>query len=306
MKLSVVAPCYNEASIIESFIKECYAVLESNFTDFELILVDDGSKDDTLSVLVQNKKDYPKLIIIQLSRNFGKEWALTCGIEQAKGEVVIVMDSDLQDPPALIVDMVKKLDEGYDIIHAYSDAREGEGLIKKCFTSLFYRSISKWSGLSMPEHPGNFLCMKRHCVDAVISLKEYNRYFKMLIAYIGFDVGYIPFHRHKRSAGTTKFGVLKLISLAIDVTVSFSIKPLKIISIISLIFSFGMMLVSVWAIVQKFIFKNAAYGWASTFLLISSCFCIVFIFLFLISEYIARILVESKQRPLYFIKNKIQ
>lgn len=305
MKISVIAPVYNEFNLIENFIEETYSILKNNYDDFELILVDDGSIDQTRDLLSNIVHKFAGLKIIFLSRNFGKEWAITCGLEHALGDIIITMDSDLQDPPSLIPALVYKITEGFDIVHAKSKERNGENFIKKYFTYKFYALISYLSDINMPKHPGNFLSMKKKCLISLLSFKEQNRYYKMLVSYIGFKVGFIEFERPIRKRGNSKFGIIKLFTLSLDIIVSFSVKPLKIISLISLIFSLTMFIVSIWAIIQRFIYNNSAYGWASIFLVLSVAFSILFLFLFVISEYISRILIETKHRPLYIIDNII-
>ena len=301
--LSVVAPCYNEEAVIGEFIARTVAVLGEHFPNNELLLVDDGSKDATIAKIAEFQKQNPNIRLIRFSRNFGKEAAVTAGLEHSAGDIVVMIDSDLQDPPALIPQLLAKLDEGYDVVSAEHTQRKKESWLKKSTSRLFYKVATHMTGLEIPESVGDFRAMRRKVVNAIISVKDNVRYMKMIYAYVGFRNATVLYEREPRFAGVSKYNYPRLINAAFDAIISFSDKPLRYISIASLsIAGFAFMLI-IYVIIHKFLSGNSysiANGWTSLVMLISSLFCVLFTFLAVISEYISRILRESKHRPLYF------
>jgi|CXWL01.1.fsa_nt_gi dolichol-phosphate mannosyltransferase len=301
--LSVVAPCYNEEAVIGEFITRTVEVLEKHFQNYELLLVDDGSKDATVEKIAEYQRKNPSIRIIRFSRNFGKEAAVTAGLEQSKGEIVVMLDSDLQDPPSLIPLLLEKLDAGYDIVSAQHTVRKKETWIKKSTSKLFYRLASHMTGFHIPDTVGDYRAMRRKVVDAVISVKDNVRYMKMIYAYVGFRNATVLYEREPRFAGETKYNYPRLIEAAFDAIISFSDKPLRYISLMCLGISASAFLLTIFVIIYKILAGNTASianGWTSLVVLISTLFCLLFAFLAVISEYISRILRESKHRPLYF------
>lgn len=301
--LSVVAPCYNEEAVIGEFIARTVAVLSEHFPNYELLLVDDGSKDATVAKIAEFQRQNPNIRLIRFSRNFGKEAAVTAGLEHSAGDIVVMIDSDLQDPPALITQLLAKLDEGYDIVSAEHTARQKETWLKKITSRLFYKVATHMTGLEIPESVGDFRAIRRKVVNAIISVKDNVRYMKMIYAYVGFRNATVLYEREPRFAGVTKYNYPRLINAAFDAIISFSDKPLRYISIASLsIAGFAFALI-IYVIIHKFLSGNSQYiasGWTSLVVLINGLFCVLFTFLAVISEYISRILRESKHRPLYF------
>ncbi len=301
--LSVVAPCYNEAEAIGEFITQTVTVLEEHFPNYELLLVDDGSKDATVEKIAQYQSKNPNIRLIRFSRNFGKEAAVTAGLEHSTGEIVVMLDSDLQDPPSLIPQLLEKLDTGYDIVSAQHTIRKKETWLKKSTSKLFYRLAAHMTGLHIPNTVGDYRAMRRKVVDAVISVKDNVRYMKMIYAYVGFRNATVLYEREPRFAGETKYNYPRLIEAALDAIISFSDRPLRYISLMSLGVSVFSFLLIIFAILHKILSGDTASianGWTSLVVLISMLFCILFGFLAVISEYISRILRESKHRPLYF------
>ena len=298
--ISVVAPCYNEEESIGEFIARTLNVLEAHYSRYELILVDDGSKDRTVEKIAEYQRKHPYIRLIRLSRNFGKEAAVTAGLDHSLGEYVVMIDSDLQDPPALIPQLFAKLQEGYDIVSAAHTMRKKETWLKKATSKFFYHIAEHMTGLSIPDNVGDFRIMRRKVVNAIMSVKDNVRYMKLIYAYVGFRNATVPFERDGRFAGQTKYNYPRLIKAALDAIISFSDTPLRYISFMSLGISGLAFLLSVLVIIKKLIGGQAADGWTSLVVIISVFFCILFGFLSVVSEYISRILRESKHRPLYF------
>jgi len=301
--LSVISPCYNEEESIDEFITRTTAVLEEHFRNYELLLVDDGSKDRTVEKIAQHQRNNPNIRLIRLSRNFGKEVAVTAGLEHSTGEVVVMLDSDLQDPPSLIPQLIEKLDTGYDIVSAQHTIRKKETWIKKSTSKLFYKLASHMTGLHIPNTVGDYRVMRRKVVNAVTSVKDNVRYMKMIYAYVGFRNATVLYEREPRFAGETKYNYPRLIAAAFDAIISFSDRPLRYISIMCVGISAFAFLLTVYVILYKILAGNTseiANGWTSLVVLINMMFCLLFAFLAIISEYISRILRESKNRPLYF------
>ena len=301
--LSIIAPCYNEAEVIGEFITRTVTVLEENFPNYELLLIDDGSKDDTVEKIAEYQRKNPNIRLIRLSRNFGKEAAVTAGLEHSVGEIIVMLDSDLQDPPSLIPHLLEKLDTGYDIVSAQHTVRRKETWLKKSTSKLFYRLAANMTKLTIPDTVGDYRAMRRKVVDAVISVKDNVRYMKMIYAYVGFRNATVLYEREPRFAGITKYNYPLLIDAALDAIISFSDKPLRYISLMCVGISAFSFLLTIYVILYKILAGNSAdiaNGWTSLVVLINTLFCLLFAFLAVISEYISRILRESKHRPLYF------
>jgi len=303
MLLSVIAPCYNEEAVIGEFITRTVAVLDENFANYELLLVDDGSKDSTVAKIAEFQKHNSNIRLIRFSRNFGKEAAVTAGLEHSTGDVVVMIDSDLQDPPTMIPQLLAKLDEGYDVVSAEHTERKKESWLKKSTSRIFYHVATHMTGLTIPDSVGDFRAMRRKVVNAIISVRDNVRYMKMIYAYVGFRNGTVQYAREPRFAGETKYNYPRLINAALDAIISFSDKPLRYISLMCIGISVGSFLLTIYVILAKLFWGGGApiaNGWTSLVVLINTMFCLLFGFLAVISEYISRILRESKHRPLYF------
>ena len=301
--LSVIAPCYNEQEVIGEFILRTVVVLEEHFPNYELLLVDDGSSDSTVEKIAEFQRKNPNIRLIRFSRNFGKEAAVTAGLEHSNGEIVVMLDSDLQDPPSLIPLLLEKLDNGFDIVSAQHTLRKKESWLKKATSKLFYKIAANMTGLTIPDTVGDYRAMRRKVVNAVISVKDNVRYMKMIYAYVGFRNSTVLYEREPRFAGVTKYNYPRLITAALDAIISFSDKPLRYISLMSIGISVSAFLLTIYVIIHKIIMGDTvsiANGWTSLVVLINMMFCLLFAFLAVISEYISRILRESKNRPLYF------
>ena len=305
-KLSVVAPVFNEEDVISAFIEKTIGVLESHFVDYELILVDDGSTDKTIVRCLPFIKSNQKIRLISFSRNYGHEIASTAGLDHAAGDYVVLMDSDLQHPPEVIPELINKAMEGFDVVCAARINRESEPWIKKLSAKLFYRISQKMTGFELTEDIGNFRVLSRKVVESIKKMKESNRHLVMMFAYVGFKTTTITYHCSPRLAGKSKYSLRKLIHLSLDSIISFSGRPLRAMSVLSVFISVLMVFYAGFILIQKlFTHQQLADGIASVIFLISGLFSILFLFLAVISEYISRILIETKNRPLYNIKQEI-
>lgn len=296
VNLSVVVPAYNEEQVILEFHRRLSAVLDKLNVGSEIVYVNDGSRDNTLSLLKGLLNSDKRVAIVDLSRNFGKEHAMTAGLDKAEGDAVIVIDADLQDQPELIPDMVAKWQEGYDVVLMKRTSRRGESFVKKITASMFYKFIRKISYINIPENVGDFRLMSRKVIEALKSCGEETRFMKGLFAWVGFKTYTIEYERDGRLAGKTNWNYWKLWNFALEGITSFSTAPLKIATYIgAAVVSFAV-LFGLGDILMPALSDNA--------LLI---FCITFIggiqliILGILGEYLSRIFLESKKRPLYII-----
>lgn len=303
LMISVIAPMYNEQEGITTFINQTLTILKKNYKNYELILVDDGSTDQTLMKSIEMLNTHEGLKIIAFSRNYGHEIASTAGLEHAQGNYVVLMDSDLQHPPETIPELVNKALEGYDVVHGARVNRNEQSWLKRQTAKLFYRLANKMTGFELDSDVGNFRVLSRRVVDSIVQMRESNRHLLMLFAYVGFSSTSIPYICQERFAGRTKYTYRKLLNLAIDSIISFSHRPLRFMSVLSVCISLLLTCYAGFILLQKlFLEQRLAEGMASVIFITSGLFAILFLFLAVISEYISRILVESKNRPLYYVK----
>jgi len=305
--ISIIAPMYNESQVIGEFIEAVLSVLSATFTHYELILIDDGSTDETVDVCLSYVNNNSHIRLIVFSRNYGHEIASTAGFDHAKGEYVVLMDTDLQHPPAYIPLMYEKAKEGYDIVCAARSNRHYESWFKRFAAKSFYNLAKKMTGFDLSENHGNFRLLNQKVVKSLRRMRESNRHLIMMFAYVGFKKTELTVECPPRTLGKSKYNYLKLLQLSLDSIISFSSKPLRWMSLLSLFVSFLSMCYATFILIQKLFFnQHLADGVASVILLTAGLFSILFLFLAVISEYISRILVETKNRPLYIIKEDIQ
>ncbi len=301
--ISIIIPVYNEKEVLPIFLNRLIPILEkSDNYKFEIIFVNDGSSDETLAYLTNLKHQYNNLIVVDLSRNFGKEAALTAGIDISTGDAVIPIDSDLQDPPELITEMIHKWEKGFDVIEAKRIERKTDNFFKQYSAKIFYYVLNSLSKHNISQNVGDFRLMSRNVVDSVKKLEEKNRFMKGLFSWPGFKLDYIEFKREKRNAGKTKFNIFKLFQLAIDGITSFSIVPLKIITLLGL---FGTLISFVFSIViifQKIFVEDFVIGYAFLIIIILFFGSIQLLSIGVIGEYVGKIYFEVKKRPIYIIK----
>ena len=301
-KLSIIVPCFNEEESIPYFYDEVKKVTNNMDIKLELIFVDDGSRDKTLEV-IKSKTDDKEVKYISFSRNFGKESAMYAGLSMASGDYVTIMDVDLQDPPSLLPEMVRLIEEeGYDCVATKSTSRNGYSFLRKTFTKWFYDIIGKMSKTEMVPGARDYRLMTRQMVDAVLSMKEYNRYSKGLFSFVGFKTKWIEFENKERVAGTTKWNVWKLFSYALDGIVGFSTAPLTMAAFIGVLFCLIAFIMIIVIIVKTLAFGDPTSGWPSLACIIFMVSGIQLLCLGVIGEYLAKMYLEVKQRPIYIIK----
>lgn len=301
-KLSIIVPCFNEEESIPYFYDEVKKVTKNMDIKLELIFVDDGSRDKTLEV-IKSKTDDKEVKYISFSRNFGKEAAMYAGLSMASGDYITIMDVDLQDPPSLLPEMVRLIEEeGYDCVATKSTSRNGYSFLRKTFTKWFYDIIGKMSKTEMVPGARDYRLMTRQMVDAVLSMKEYNRYSKGLFSFVGFKTKWIEFENKERVAGTTKWNFWKLFSYALDGIVGFSTAPLTIAAFIGVLFCLIAFIMIIVIIVKTLAFGDPTSGWPSLACIIFMVSGIQLLCLGVIGEYLAKMYMEVKDRPIYIIK----
>ena len=300
--ISIIVPCYNEQEALPFFHEEVSRVLKEIGEDYELLFVNDGSKDDTLKELKALSTKDPHVIYLSFSRNFGKEAAMYAGFCNAKGDYIAVMDADLQDPPALLPEMLKMLEtDEYDSVATRRVSREGEPPIRSWFARQFYRIINRISDADIVDGARDFRLMKREMVDAIVEMGEYNRFSKGIFGWIGFRTYWLPYENVNRVAGETKWNFWKLLKYAIDGIINFSQAPLAVASW----FGMGMTLLSfiavIFIVVRKLVFGDPVTGWASTACIITFIGGVQLFCMGIMGQYIAKTYMEVKQRPHYIV-----
>ena len=302
--ISIVTPFFNEGAGVLHFHQSLKNSIDdlTDF-DFEIICIDDGSKDETLSRLIDSSKKDSRIIVLELSRNFGKEAAMSAGIDAATGDCVIPIDADLQDPPSLIAMMLKEWQKGAEVVLAKRIDRSTDSFVKRKTAEIFYRLHNALSHLKIPENVGDFRLMDRIVVDAIKKLPERQRFMKGLFAWVGFNTVTIEYIREERFAGTSKFSGWKLWNFAIEGVTSFSLVPLKVWTYIGFFGSLFATFYAAFIIIRTWIFGIDLPGYASLLVVMLFFGSLQLMSLGIIGEYIGRIYIESKQRPLYLIKN---
>ena len=304
IEISVVAPMFNEVENLDYFFERVTAVLKRLGLSYEIVCVNDGSRDGTLAGLIRHRGGNPAIKIVDLSRNFGKDIALTAGIDHARGAAVVPIDSDLQDPPELIEELVKNWREGFEVVYATRRTRQGEGWFKQASASLFYFIFDKLSDVKMPRNTGDFRLMDRKAVDALMRMTERNRFMKGLFAWVGFKQTAVLYDRQPRHAGTTKWNYWRLWNFALDGITGFSSVPLRVWTYVGMFLSIGSLLYAVFLIIRTFVHGKDVEGYASTMVAILFLGGIQLITLGVLGEYMARIYTEVKGRPLYLVREK--
>lgn len=303
IRLSVVVPAYNEQEVLPEFHRRLGAVLDGFEGVCEIVYVNDGSRDSTLAVMRRLQAQDPRVAIVDLSRNFGKETALTAGLDHARGEATVAIDADLQDPPELIPEMIKLWREGFDVVYAQRTVRDGETWFKKATARLFYRAMRRVSRVEVPEDTGDFRLMSRRAMDALRQLRERHRYMKGLFAWIGFPSKALLYKRDPRFAGVTKWNYWKLWSLALEGFTSFTTAPLKIATFFGALVAFLAFLFALFIIYKTLAYGDPVAGYPSLMVVVLFIGGIQLIALGIIGEYLGRMFMETKQRPLYLVKD---
>ena len=302
-KVSILIPAYNEEEVLYTLYDRLENVINKlNNYEFEVLLINDGSKDNTLNILRELRKRDKRMCYINLSRNYGKETAMIAGLDYVTGDCCIILDADLQDPPELIEEMLKYWEQGYDDVYAKRKSRAGENFMKKFTSSLFYKMLQKSTRIPIQKNTGDFRLLDRRCVDALRKFRESERYTKGMFSWIGFNKKEILFDRDPRVAGSTKWNYWKLIDLAIEGITSFTTKPLRISSFLGVIISFCAFVYIVIIIARTLIMGEAVKGYPSLMAVILFLGGVQLLSLGIIGEYIGRVFNETKRRPLYFVE----
>jgi glycosyltransferase involved in cell wall biosynthesis len=301
--LSVVVPVFNEQEVLPEFHRRLGRVLDTLNLRTQVIYVNDGSTDGTLDAIGQLAEHDARVMLVDLSRNFGKEIALTAGLDHADADAVVVIDADLQDPPELIPELVAAWLDGHDVVYAKRTCRDGESAAKKLTAFLFYRLIQKMSRVRIPEDTGDFRLLSRRAVHAVCQMREQHRFMKGLFAWIGFPQKAVPYRRAPRHAGTTKWNYWKLWNFALEGITSFSCVPLKVATYVGLASAFGAFGYGVYTVLRTLVLGNPVPGYPSLLTAVMFLGGLQLLSIGVIGEYLARMFDESKQRPLYFLKD---
>lgn len=302
--ISVVVPVYNERDEIRALIEETLGVLGEHFRNFELLVIDDASTDGSFEQVREALTETQNVRQISLSRHYGREVALTAGLDHAIGDYVVVMSADFQDPPELIPEMVARAQEGFDVVYVSKPQAKKQPILHRIAASVFYRVSASMTGFSLPKDATDFRVLSRRAVNSIAQLKEHNRYMRMLYAYVGLRVSDIPFRSSGRQVPEKVSSYKEKFTLALDAIVSFSDKPLRYVAVLSMFTSVLTFLGSVWVFLEKLFSDQVVEGWASLMLIQLLMFSLLFLFLAMLSEYVSRILTESKNRPLYYIREE--
>ncbi len=300
--LSIVVPSYNEEEVLTEFHKRISEVLDSIPIAAEIIYVNDGSNDNSLTVMRTLRESDPRVAIVDLSRNFGKEIAMSAGLDHASGDAVVIIDADLQHPPELMPEMLKNWKDGYDVVYATMVSRVGENVIKRVAKHAYYRLVRSISSVTIPENAGDYRLLSRRAVDSVKALKEKHRFMKGLFSWIGYPQISISYQPDRRHAGRTKWSFFDLWNLAIEGITSFTIVPLKIATYIGILTAFVAFGYAVYIVFKKLMFGEPVPGYPTIMVMILFLGGIQLITLGIIGEYLGRVFIETKQRPLYILK----
>ncbi len=302
-KVSLLIPAYNEEKVLQLLYKRIKAIIDSlNQYEWEVLFINDGSRDNTLAVLYSIRNQDNRINVLDLSRNYGKEVAMLAGFDYVKGDAVIILDADLQDPPELIPQMLEQWELGYDDVYAKRNSRKGETFIKKKTSQWFYKILQKSTDIPIQLNTGDFRLLDKSCVQALKQIREANRYTKGMFSWIGYNKKEILFDRDPRAAGETKWNYLKLTSLAIEGITSFTTKPLRISTFIGGFVSMISFVYAIYMLYDTIIYGNDVKGYPSLLVTILFLGGIQLLSLGILGEYIARIFIETKNRPTYFAR----
>lgn len=301
--LSVIVPAFNEAEVLPEFHRRLSKILDGLDLDGEIVYVNDGSKDATADILYALQKGDSRVAVVDLSRNFGKEIAMTAGLDYASGDAVVVIDADLQDPPELIPELVRHWREGYDDVYARRSSREGESFIKRATAHLFYRLLHALSNVDIPPDTGDYRLLSRRAVDSLKQLREQHRFMKGLFNWVGFERKEVFYKRGPRGAGKTKWNYWRLWNFALEGVTSHTTAPLRLASYLGMVVALFAFVYALFMVYDKLAHGNPVAGYPSLMVAILFLGGVQLITLGVIGEYLGRMFDESKRRPLYFVKN---
>lgn len=306
MKLSVIVPCYNEEGVVGLFYEEAIKHIRKCECEYELIFVNDGSKDKTVEDCLKLKEKDGNIVIVDFSRNFGKEAAMLAGLETVTGDLVVLMDADLQDPPVLLPEMIRYItEEGYDSVATYRVDRKGEPPIRSWFARQFYKLINKMTEVEIVDGARDYRMMTRDMVNAIISMPEVHRFSKGIFTWVGFKTKYLEFENVERVAGETKWSFWKLFKYAIEGIVAFTTFPLRLATILGFLMSAVGFCFMLYITVKALLFGDPVAGYPSLIVVITLIGGIQLLVLGVIGEYLAKTYMEVKARPKYIVKRKL-
>ncbi len=303
MKISAVIPCFNEQEVLPETTRRVLDVLKGMPGDHELILVDDGSRDSTWDVIQDAAVKHPQVRGLRLSRNFGHQIALSAGLKLAMGERIFIIDADLQDPPELLSEMMAALDGGADVAYGRRRRRDGESPFKLATAHLFYRVINWLSDVDIPRDAGDFRLVSRRVLDCVNSMPERHRFLRGMFAWVGFRQVAVDYDRSERAAGESKYPFGAMLRFAITAITSFSVRPLRLATLIAAVFAGASLAGLVYVLAGHFM-GHTVQGWTSLMIVVLFVACLQFLFLGIIGEYVGRMFIEQKSRPLYFLSEE--
>ena len=306
--LSVIVPCYNEEENVPDFYEELMknaAFFEERGMDVEILYIDDGSKDKTVEVVRELRKKDDRVRLVSFSRNFGKESAMYAGLEKAKGDYVVIMDADLQDPPSLLPEMFAAIDEGYDSVATRRVSRKGEPPVRSFFARCFYKLMKKISKTEIMDGARDYRLMTRQMVDAILQMSEYNRFTKGIYGWVGFRTKWLEYENIERVKGETKWNFWKLFLYSIEGITAFSTIPLVIASFMGVLFCVLAFCAIVFIIVRKILFGDPVSGWPSLVCIILMVSGVQLFCLGIVGQYLAKTYMEVKKRPIYLVKEEL-
>lgn len=306
IKYSIVVPVYNEEEVIHETYRRLTEVMRSTKEAYELLFVNDGSRDRTAEIIKEYSEQDPAVVLLDFARNFGHQIAITAGMDYARGEAVVVIDADLQDPPELILEMIEKWKQGFDVVYAKRTKRKGETYFKKQTAAMFYRFLRAMTDIDIPLDTGDFRLLDRKVCNQMNSIQEKNRFVRGLVSWVGFKQIAVEYERDERLAGESKYPLKKMLKLSMDGITSFSYKPLKLASYAGVTLS-GVGFIYLLVVVYLKLFTDSTItGWSSLIVIQLFFSGIILIILGMIGEYIGRIYDETKNRPLYIVREKYQ
>ncbi len=306
--LSIIVPCYNEEENIADFYHEVLknsAFFEEKKLELEFLYIDDGSKDGTVAEVRKLRAEDERVHLLSFSRNFGKEAAIYAGLQKAKGDYVVLMDADLQDPPSLLPEMYEYIEQGYDSVATRRVTRKGEPVIRSFFARLFYRLMNRISKTEIVDGARDYRLMKRQVVDAILAMTEYNRFTKGIFGWVGYETKWLEYENVERKKGETKWSFWKLFLYSIDGITAFSTAPLAVASVMGVLFCIVAFLLIVITIVRKMLFGDPTSGWPSLVCIISLISGVQLFCLGIVGQYLSKTYMEVKRRPIYLIKEDI-
>lgn len=304
--ITCVFPVYNNSGSLKTLHREMKSIFEKlgSKYDYEFIFINDGSRDNSLEVLRYLAENDSKVIVLSLSRNFGHQAAVSAGMDRSKGDAVIIMDADMQDPPSVCLDLVSKWEEGYEVIYAQRRTRQ-DSAFKRMTANIYYRILASLSSVDIPRNTGDFRLVDRKVVDVVCSMKEYHRFLRGMFSFVGFKHVAVPFDRQARQGGKSEYTLKKLIKLGKDGIFGFSEVPLKLVSRLGFTVSFLSVIGIIYAVIAKLFFTVTVPGWAMIAVSIFFMGGVQLLMLGVIGEYIGRIYSEVRDRPTYIVAEEI-